>query len=110
MKINHITNELDIIDAGLITESPTRVLSAFLQTHAWIVTVLMLIIIASGVYRCYKTKKQDSDEKDIKNMFNEDGTKNQHYAHKDYDPFPCFAFALLLFIVRLLLAVLQVNR
>ena len=90
MRINRIENELDIIDAGLITENPTSVLSAFLSTHAWIVDVLMLVFVVSGVYRCYKTKKQDSDEKDIKNMFNEDGTKNQHYAHKDYDPFPCF--------------------
>lgn len=82
MRINRIENELDIIDAGLITENPTSVLSAFLSTHAWIVDVLMLVFVVSGVYRCYKTKKQDSDEKDIKNMFNEDGTKNQHYAHK----------------------------
>ena len=109
MRINRIENELDIIDAGLITENPTSVLSAFLSTHAWIVDVLMLVFVVSGVYRCYKTKKQDSDEKHIKNMFNKDGTKNQHYAHKDYDPFPCFAFALLLFVVRLLLAALQVN-
>ena len=37
MRINRIENELDIIDAGLITENPTSVLSAFLSTHAWIV-------------------------------------------------------------------------
>ena len=56
MRINRIENELDIIDAGLITENPTSVLSAFLSTHAWIVDVLMLVFVVSGVYRCYKTK------------------------------------------------------
>lgn len=45
MRINRIENELDIIDAGLITENPTSVLSAFLSTHAWIVDVLMLVLL-----------------------------------------------------------------
>ena len=47
MRINRIENELDIIDAGLITENPTSVLSAFLSTHAWIVDVLMLVFVVS---------------------------------------------------------------
>lgn len=114
MALTHVVNELNTLDT-IVTEKgefygdlDISVLPALLYEllckHAWIITVLMLVFIASGIYRCYKTKKQDSDEKDIKNMFNEDGTKNQHYEHKDYDPFPTFAFAVLLLVVRLLLA------
>lgn len=90
-------------DLTLIQEAPMAAFARIIHQYSWILTVLMVLFVAAGIYRCIKASKQDSDEKDIKNMFNEDGTKNQHYTHKDFDPIPCFVIAILFFFVRLLL-------
>lgn len=97
-------NSLQLLDMEFWELHPDKALLILIDNYAWILTVLMLICIVSGISRIRKAKKQNKDEQDIKNMFNEDGTKNMHYAHKDYDPLPCFIFAMLLFVVRLLAA------
>ena len=78
-------------------------IGTMIQQNAWIVTILAFLYLAFGIYRCIKIRKQKEDEQDIKNMFNIDGSRSSHDSHIDYDPFPNFVFAAILFIVRILI-------
>lgn len=57
----------------------------FFTTNTWIVLVAFLLEIGLLINALYKKKKQANDENDITNMFTEDGQKNEHLSHREYD-------------------------
>lgn len=106
---NRISNDAapikDIIHENMdgFMNDPIGVVIPFLQTHMWILTLIAICFAISGFYNVYRMRKQKQDEMDIKNMFNADGTKNEHYAHKDYNPMRSFIFMVLTLLFEVLL-------
>lgn len=103
---NDVAPIKEIIHENLqhLQQDPIGTIVPFFQTHMWILTIIAALFAASGVYNIYKMKAQKRNEMDIKNMFNADGSKNQHYTHKEYNPFPSFVFMILVILLELLLS------
>ena len=88
----------------LLQQDPLRTIVTFFQNNVLVLPTISLLFIISGCFKVYNMRKQKREESDIKNMFNSDGTKNQHLRHKDYNPLPSFVFALLAILAQLLIS------
>lgn len=57
----------------------------FLQQYSWVVLVVLIIDLISVGKTVLKKKRQKDEETDITNLFMDDGSKNEHLEHKEYD-------------------------
>ena len=59
--------------------------ASFLIHHNWLFFVLSIIFCIDVVCTMHNKNKQSNRENDITSMFNEDGSKNEHLEHQDYN-------------------------
>lgn len=89
----------------MIEKDPLAACSWIFHTYPQIITFLIFLFLLKALCKWYSRRKQHQDEADIKNMFNTDGTRNEHDTHRDYEPIPDLIIAAMLIFVNLLLIV-----
>lgn len=59
--------------------------ASFLIQNNWIFLGLSILLCVDVLFIVHKKNKQSNRENDITSMFNEDGSRNEHLEHRDYN-------------------------